>query len=327
VWTVGPMNVFLTFDIEIWCKSWNVLDADFPRAFDRYVFGRSSHGDYALPKTLEILAKHGLHGVFFVEPLFSARFGSEHLATICDLIRDAGQEIQLHLHPEWTNEIRPPLIPNSVAKRQHLSDYDLAEQTALIGHGLRLLSEVGVRSPNAFRAGGFAANSTTFDALAKNNIRFDSSLNSSFAVSAPDIQWSSPAFTPRRIGCVSEYPVTVFKDGLGRRRHAQVGACSAWEMEQALERSARAGANDFVLFSHNFEMLKLESAEPDWIVVRRFERICSLLGRTREWRTIGFHEARPTEEVKGVGFHPSVGILSTAVRLVEQGLRNLAART
>ena len=65
------MNVLLTFDVEIWCNSWHTLDTDFPASFERYVFGRSGRGEYALPKTLEILDEHGLQGVFFVEPLFA----------------------------------------------------------------------------------------------------------------------------------------------------------------------------------------------------------------------------------------------------------------
>ena len=50
-----PVKVYLTFDIEVWCGGWKDLDAKFPASFERYVYGRSSAGDYALPKTLEIL--------------------------------------------------------------------------------------------------------------------------------------------------------------------------------------------------------------------------------------------------------------------------------
>ena len=71
------MRVFLTFDIEIWCDGWEALDERFPAAFQRYIYGRSPEGDYALPKTLEIMNRHGLLGVFFVEPLFAAR-GQRH---------------------------------------------------------------------------------------------------------------------------------------------------------------------------------------------------------------------------------------------------------
>lgn len=71
---------------------------------------RSSRGNYALPKTLEILDGHGLAGVFFVEPMFAGRFGIEYLATIIEMIRGGNNDIQLHLHPEWTDEIRPLLF-------------------------------------------------------------------------------------------------------------------------------------------------------------------------------------------------------------------------
>jgi len=81
------MKVLLTFDVEVWCNSWEHLDKLFPSAFDRYVYGHSRHGSYALPKTLEILNTHGLQGVFFIEPLFAARFGLSYLQTIVNLIR------------------------------------------------------------------------------------------------------------------------------------------------------------------------------------------------------------------------------------------------
>lgn len=60
------MNVYLTFDIEVWCNGWDNLDSVFPGNFERYVFGSSQHGSYALPKTLEILNRHGLKGVFLL---------------------------------------------------------------------------------------------------------------------------------------------------------------------------------------------------------------------------------------------------------------------
>lgn len=60
------MKVLLSFDIEVWCGGWARLDETFPAAFDRYVYGRSSQGEYALPKTLEMLNACGLRGVFFV---------------------------------------------------------------------------------------------------------------------------------------------------------------------------------------------------------------------------------------------------------------------
>jgi len=320
------MRVFLTFDIEIWCRSWATLESDFPWAFDRYVFGRSSHGSYALPGTLEILAKHGVHGVFFVEPLFAARFGIEYLEQIVSLIRDAGQEIQLHLHPEWTNEIRPAVIADASRKRQHLSHYTEAEQTVLIRKGLELIREAGAPPIRAFRAGSFAVNSDTYRALVANGIAFDSSLNASSHISAPDIQKVRPVYRPCRIGEVSVYPITVFTDGLGRARHAQVGACSSGELAEVLEGYARGGMQDVVIFSHNFEMLRPGSSEPDFIVAKRFERLCRLLGGAGSYRAVGFDTANEVTVDESIDALPRSSLLATSWRYGEQALRELRGR-
>lgn len=271
------MNVFLTFDIEVWCDGWDQLEAQFPSKFERYVHGRSSHGSYALPETLAILQRHKLQGVFFVEPLFSARFGPRYLETIVSMIREAGQDIQLHLHPEWTNEAIEPLIPDSSRKRQHLTYYTLDEQAALIAHGRRMLEQAGAPTVCAFRAGSYAANRHTYQALARNGIWLDTSLNRCFAVSGQDLREAHALDAAFTIEGVTTLPVTVLKDGFGRDRPAQVGACSAGELENALTSAQRGGVRDFVVVSHNFEMLRQASSQPDWIVVRRFERLCSFL--------------------------------------------------
>ena len=217
------MNVYLTFDIEVWCNGWSHLDDNFPGSFERYVYGASRTEGYALPKTLQILQRYGLRGVFFVEPLFSARFGSQHLKTITDLILDAGQDVQLHLHPEWTDEIRPGLIDDCERKRQHLTYYTFPEQTALIAFGKARLEDATGRPVTAFRAGSFAANRDTFRALAHNGIGIDSSLNESFDHSEGTLPSPNRWKPQDHIDGVDTYPVTVFKDGFGRPRAAQVG--------------------------------------------------------------------------------------------------------
>jgi hypothetical protein len=273
------MNVFLTFDIEVWCNGWDDLDRAFPASFERYVYGHSAHGDYALPETLATLNRHGLQGVFFVEPLFASRFGAQHLDIIVRMIRDAGHDVQLHLHPEWTDEAMQPIIEHCATKRQHLSYYTLEEQTALIGHGRKMLEAAGSGPIAAFRSGSFAANRDTFEALRRNGILLDFSLNSCYDISAPDVLRQHPSTTGFVVQEVSTYPVTVFKDGFGRRRPAHVSACGFGEMRDALWSAHAAGVCDFVVVSHNFEMLKPGSSDPDWIVVKRFDSLCAFLAK------------------------------------------------
>lgn len=285
------MRVYLSFDVEVWCDGWNNLDSQFPASFDRYVYGRSAHGDYALPETLAILNRHGLKGVFFVEPLFATRFGKEHLETIVRLIRDAGHEVQLHLHPEWTDEAKEPIIKDCAAKRQHLSYYTLEEQTTLIAHGKKMLEAAGSGPISVFRSGSFAANRDTFEALRRNQIFLDTSLNRCYDVSAPDLRAEHSFDKAFVVQGVTTFPITVMKDGFGKDRPAQVGACGFGEMRDALRNAQRDGHHDFVVVSHNFEMLRPGSSAPDWIVVKRFERLCAFLAQhPNQFRVRGFGE-------------------------------------
>ena len=313
------MNVHLTFDIEIWCNGWDKLDESFAASYERYVYGKSRHGQFALPKTLEILNRNGLKGVFFVEPLFAARVGIDYLSTIVALILDAGQEVQLHLHPEWTDEISPPVIQDVSRKRQHLSYYTQQEQTELIAFARNLLEKAGCESVTAFRAGSFAANRDTFAALRHNGILIDSSLNSCYPVSGADLRDNLSVNLPAMIDGVSSYPVMVFTDGTGRARPAHIGACSFGEIKEALWSAKASGHSDFVMVSHNFEMLKPDSSTPSWTVVRRFEELCAYLAREKaDFPVTGYTKLAPSAGLPDVKSQPVAKLGATMRRHVEQ---------
>lgn len=313
------MNVHLTFDVEVWCNGWANLEREFTRCYPRYVYGRSVRGDYALPKTLEILSRHGIHGVFFVEPLFSARFGAEFLERIVRLINDAGQEVQLHLHPEWTDEISPPILNDVSRKRQHLTYYTFEEQIELIRYGKTLLESAGGKNVTAFRSGSFAANADTFRALKCNGISIDSSINACYSISAPELVREHGSVFPFLAHGVTTYPVSVFRDGFGRMRPAQVGACSFQELRQALIAAHQSGWTDFVIVSHNFEMLKPGVAKPDLIVARRFEALCRFLWEHRETLPAkGFSNLDRDQLLPGKSGQPQASMGATVFRHLQQ---------
>ncbi len=315
------MKLYLTFDVEIWCDGWDDLDGRFPASFDRYIYGRSAKGDWALPKTLEILDRHGLKGVFFVEPLFSARFGIERLATVVDLIRASGHDVQLHLHPEWTDEIRPLIFAGATEKRQHLAYYTLEEQVALIGLGRDLMAQVGC-NVTAFRAGSFACNHDTFRALHKLGIGVDSSLHAVLPHSGPDLRQDIDFFHPLEFEQVRILPMTVFTDGLGHLRPAQLGACGFGELRDAIGSAADNGTEHFVILSHNFEMLKQGRSEPDALVAARFENLCAYLATQRGRVEVSTLSGEPV--VIGTRPHPplaNAGLPATLRRHGEQAVR------
>jgi hypothetical protein len=322
-----PLNVLLTFDIEVWCGGWQDIDAKFPDAFRRYVYGLSRAGNYALPKILEVLNDHALKGIFFVEPLFAARFGLEPLIEIVGLIKQAGQEVQLHLHPEWQNESIDPLIPNHTKKRQGLIHYNLEEQTALIGHGIRLLQEAGVERPTAFRSGGFFSNAETFIALECNGILYDSSLAMTQSHSGVGLECGLRRHGAHYIGGVLELPLSVFNNAAGKLRHVQVGSCAFSEIVQVLMGAQVNGWSYLNILSHNFEMLLSGSSRPDWIVVRRFESLCRYLAENRSayptvcFADVGFSEERPELPL------PETSTAANIRRFLEQGYRRALEAT
>lgn len=315
------VDVFLTVDVEVWCDGWNDIDAKFPSAFQRYIYGPTSRGDYGLPYQLHQLQEHGLTGVFFVEPLFSTRFGLEPLSEILSLVRERGHEIQLHLHTEWVDESKEPLLDDITGKKQFLRYFSLEEQTVLIRTGTKLIEAAGGPNVNAFRAGSFGFNRETLQALATNCIAFDSSYNASMFGLDSGVSSEVPLVEPIECEGVYEYPMTVFHGGTHSLRHAQLTACSYREMEGLLWQALKSGRKAFVILSHSFEMLNSAMNRPDDIVVTRFRKLCAFLDRHRDcFRVRGFHGLTPTPVFSQPAPLTSP-IWKTGLRVLEQGLR------
>ncbi len=315
------LKVFFTVDVEIWCGGWNDIDRKFPAAFQRYVYGRTVHGEYGLRHKLRQLWEHGLAAVFFVEPLFATRFGKGCLEEIIGLIQEYKQEVQLHVHPEWVDESLIPLLPNAMQKRQFLRQFSLEEQVSLIATAKRMIAEAGGGEPTAFRAGSFGFNRDTLRALARNSITFDSSYNASIMGRDSGVMPGQIVLEPIECEGVYEYPMTVFDDGTRSLRHTQLGACSSTELEgvlwQALENERKA----FVILSHNFELLNMARDRRDKVAVKRMERLCQFFDRHRDcFEVRGFRGLEP--ETVAVQPPPLTSpAWKTGFRMAEQLLR------
>ncbi|WP_395403804.1 hypothetical protein ACHMW6_33850 [Pseudoduganella sp. UC29_106] len=314
------LDVFITVDVEIWCNGWKDIDSRFPDAYRRYIHGPTASGEFGLPYQLRVLSEHGLTGVFFVEPLFAARFGRQPLADIVGMIRSAGHEVQLHLHPEWIDEARQPLLQRAQDKRQHLGFFSLDEQTELLRQARAMLVEAGAADVNAFRAGSFGFNRDTLLALAANGIPFDSSYNATMFGPESGVMPGMLLTDPVLCDGVAEYPMTVYRDGRGLR-HTQLTSCTSAELEGLLWQALEQGREAFVLLSHGFELLNTAKTRSDPTVVERFQRLCGFLERNRDsFRTAGFAGRTPTPS--GTQHGPLTSPLHrTGWRMLEQAYR------
>lgn len=255
----------------------------------RSVWGEAGGRCHGIGWQMDQLDRHGLKGVFFVDPMPAAVYGTEFLKPIVAAIAERGHEVQLHVHTEW-------LGPNSgspVGGRQgrNIGDFSLDDQIMVLRMARRWLEDAGAPAVTAFRAGNFGANDDTLRALAALGIAWDSSLNPAYrqhgcalAMSAGD-----QAGIARRLG-VSELPVAGIWDRPGSFRPAQICAMSSAEMRAGLRHAVREGHDAFAVVTHSFEMLSRDRRRPNKTVMRRFTALCREANQLDGLRSAGFHD-------------------------------------
>lgn len=311
------VDVFITVDTEVWPQAteWPHVPLSpqvrCEREIDCYFWGGEGSPKLGLPFQLETLNAHDLRATFFVDPLFSFALGLEPLRKVVATLKAAGQEIGLHLHPEWLTDPRMPQLPAFAGP--NIGDYPEEAQAQLIKVGLARLAEAGAESICAFRAGSWGANAATLRAAARNGIRFDSSLNACYATSLPDLPDREAFLEPRAIEGLWEFPLTHFLDRPPHgRRPLQVCACSLSEIRYVLEEAHARQWSHVTMVTHSFEFVRTDRLGRDGAAVgprrllgARFEALCEYLGRHRDrFRTTLFRDIVPADLPEARGRAP-----------------------
>jgi hypothetical protein len=262
--------------------------------------------------------------VFFVEPLFAREVGDACLRETVQRIGSAGQHIELHLHAEWNEKGRHPLVPG--VRGRNLRDYGVADQTRLIGEGASLLRAAGAREVTAFRAGGYAANADTLRALGAAGIPIDSSLNGSIGHSGDEtLRATARSHASFRGPGAVEVPVTVYRDRSAHWRHAQLAACSARELKHLLAQAHAQRCRYFVVVLHGSELLTRDKSRADPVMLRRLDALLAFLQRHRDrFQTVGFADIAGELAHGAVQAQPhalGTPLWMTGLRMLEQALR------
>ena len=267
-----PTPVFLTVDTEF---AWRHHVAGHAMAG---IYGRSIEpAGVGLSFQLERLAAHGLKATFFVDPMPAMVWGLDPVRRMVAAILEAGQEVQLHLHPGWTGARAGD--GGAAHARHDLNEYDAAAQASLIAGAAELLVAAGAPPPVAFRAGSYAADDATPGALRANGIRYDSSHNG--AVRQSRMSLPRRRIAPVELDGVVEVPVTVIEDAPGSLRTFQLCALSSGESYDALEHAAVSGHAAVTIVSHGFELANRAGTRANGVHVRRFEALCAMLETMR----------------------------------------------
>lgn len=260
--------VFLTVDTEI---AWRHHAAGLP--IDEICSRSFEPAGVGLTWQLDLLAQHGLKACFFVDPMPALIYGLAPIRRVVEQVLAAGQEVQLHLHPQWTAaRVGQP----AASGRFQLWEYHEDAQAELIAGAADLLVAAGAPPPVAFRAGSYAADDATLAALARLGIAYDSSHNGAeTAISRIDLP--AARIAPAARGGVIEVPVTTIEDSPGKLRPFQPCALSTAETIEALDHAAARGHAAVTIVSHSFELANRAGTRPNGVHVRRFEALCAML--------------------------------------------------
>ena len=265
-----PAAVFLTIDTEIVWRH-HVAGHDLGELYRRSF----EPADVGVSYQLEMLRDYGLKASFFVDPMPALLYGLDPIKRVVETILAAGQDVQLHLHPMWTGA----KVNDRGASfaRFELIEYSRAEQEHLIAGARDLLMAVGAPAPVAFRAGSYAGNDDTIDALLALGFRYDSSHNGSMQPWPSAIGLPRNQIAPIMHRGLVEVPVSLIEERPGRLRTFQICALSAGEMRAALDHAMAADHAALVIVSHGFELANRAGTAANAIHVRRFEALCEML--------------------------------------------------
>ncbi len=267
------------------------------------------------------LAAHGLKATFFVDPMPALVYGLDPIKRIVGAILSAGQEVQLHLHPNWTGAHAGD--KGASHGPFELIDYSLAEQVRLIAGAAEMLVAAGAPDPIAFRSGSYSASDDTLAALAELGFAYDSSHNGS------EHPWPSAiGLDPRQIAPilhrgVIEVPVTLIEDLPGHLRHFQICALSSGEMRAALDHAMHAGHSAVTIVGHGFELANRAGTRPNAVHVRRFEQLCRMVAARRGGLVTEFFADRPALALGQDDVPLAPSALRTRWRQAEQFWSNL----
>ena len=309
-------RVFITIDTELmWRHHVAGLDAD-------TIVARSLEpAGVGVGWQLAQLHAHGLKACFFVDPMPALVYGLDPIKRVVGAILEAGQEVQLHLHPNWAGAHAGD--GGATHAQFELIDYSLDEQVELLAGATDMLVAAGAPEPIAFRSGSYSASDDTLAALSRLGFEYDSSHNGSEHPWPSAISLPATQIAPIAHRGIIEVPVTLIEDQKGHLRHFQICALSAGEMKAALDHAMRHDHAAVTIVGHGFELANRAGTRRNAVHVRRFEMLCRMLAARRERLVTSFFGDRPVMALDRDDTPLGPSMLRTRLRQAEQLWSNL----
>lgn len=295
---MAATDVILTIDTEFSIAGAFTDPQRFKPMGPQWVLGEAEGREHGLGFILETLARHDAKATFFVEALNTAYFGLEPMGAIARRIRDAGHDVQLHVHPCWLAFDGGEYVrkPGEKAPNDNCASFAPEALAEILRRAIDVFERWGIDKPVAMRTGGFKVGRNVYAAQRAAGIPIASNICAAIAPS-PEAELRLRAGRHRIDGTL-EVPNLSYVDhrwgGAEHLRPLQITSVSSAELRLVLTRANAAGTQTVVALTHAFEFFKrrdgMARIRRDRINQQRLEAFCAHVSSNPDrlrWATFG----------------------------------------
>ncbi|WP_114327615.1 polysaccharide deacetylase [Candidatus Colwellia aromaticivorans] len=206
---------------------------------------------------LALFAKFDIKASFFVECANYFYFGDQPMQSLVQRIVDAGQDIQLHVHPVWLSFIQDSKL-GSFPRNDDCAQRSFDD----LFKAFKLCVEVFERwvghKPLALRTGSLWADKNVYQVM--NALGIPMASNIGLGVFKPKEDELQLVSGRRKVANVMEVPILTYQDvnilGKKHQKSIQITSCSWPEMKHILWKCRKLGIDNVVILTHPFEYIK-----------------------------------------------------------------------
>ena len=241
---------------------------------------------------LKTFKETGVKGTFFVEALNRVYFGDGPMEGVVNDILAAGQDVQLHLHPVWSqvfsisgwqnrlDEIKPN---DSVLTRSQ----DQLE--SLFGEGADILEKWCGYRPLALRTGNLHVSRNVYKAMFE--VEMFVSSNIGRGIYEPVDSALRLSHGCRIVDGVYEYPVTSYVGlhlpGIKELKSLTITGSSFSEAKSIIELAYKKGIGSVVLLTHTFEFIRghdcqFNNGKRNMLTQGRLRKLCEYISNNSD---------------------------------------------
>lgn len=311
-----PLVVTPTVDVE-------GMHGDLP--YEKMALGRlGAKEDWGALRLGRIFRRWGISATFFLDVYEYTFWGEEVIRGLGEGLLDLQQDVQLHTHPAWRDDLADRYHPHLrrmkvdhgflSQKEDMMAKLPLDRQVVVLEKGIECFRKWFGFRPSSHRSGGYSINADTVSALRDCQIRIDSSMYaghpntrlswSNNQIVSHDGIWELPV-------SVADYlfqPIPGIRSVYRKRLKMDLDTSTLDEMMAFVAQGRMSGVAYMNVFMHSYSLLEFDRHFRHFCPsVRKEQMLVQFLGRCSEMPGVEFRSCEGWRPVLDRELSNSVG--------------------